>query len=146
MLEDGFGYFEGEPCGREGCTGTIREKFKECSCSCHISAPCAACETPLEYCDTCDWDAEEEKREYELACPKSFAPFKLPDPPPRDPTKVNYTYTCLAGYWNQIRGSYPEGMSFSEALKTFGFSKYNMVQVKSHNPELRTFTLTYSND
>lgn len=58
-----IGYSEGEKCNRLGCLGIIRAYGSD-SCSCHINPPCSSCTTAREYCPECDWDAEEEDREY----------------------------------------------------------------------------------
>lgn len=48
-------YGEGEVCGRDGCTGHIKRHEVE-NCSCHISPPCGACTSPLNFCPECDWE------------------------------------------------------------------------------------------
>ena len=57
MME--HGYCEGEKCGRDGCAGKIQMRSPD-NCSCHLSAPCGACTSPRCYCDSCDWDEEDE--------------------------------------------------------------------------------------
>lgn len=57
------GYSLGDKCNRNGCEGIIMEHDLEGGCSCHINPPCSYCETPKEFCPTCNWDAAEEKRE-----------------------------------------------------------------------------------
>lgn len=64
-------YFEpGDPCPLDGCDGTLREGQIE-NCSCHISAPCSACENSGCECDTCDFDSaadwKDERRRERLA-------------------------------------------------------------------------------
>ncbi len=54
-----LGLCEGDDCCRDGCAGKIRERKPE-NCSCHINPPCSACMAPRGYCDTCDWDEEDE--------------------------------------------------------------------------------------
>ena len=49
---------EGDPCGREGCTGTMVLTEAE-NCSCHISPPCGACLSVRFVCQECEWDEEE---------------------------------------------------------------------------------------
>jgi hypothetical protein len=56
-VEDG-GMCEGDTCLRYGCEGKIRKQ--EGSCSCHNNPPCSYCTANNQYCDTCDWDEEEE--------------------------------------------------------------------------------------
>lgn len=53
------GYCEGDQCNRDGCTGSIQMRSPD-NCSCHLSAPCSACTSPRCYCDTCEWDEEDE--------------------------------------------------------------------------------------
>lgn len=43
---------EGEICNRDDCTGVI-EFDSSLPCSCHISAPCSACETAPLVCPEC---------------------------------------------------------------------------------------------
>ena len=62
----GEGFSKGEICNRNNCDGTIMNKGKDGSCSCHIHPPCGYCETPDEYCPKCGWDSLEEKEEYKL--------------------------------------------------------------------------------
>ena len=57
--ETEIGYCEGDVCGRNGCRGIIEARSVE-NCSCHISPPCGACTSPREYCDECEWDAEDD--------------------------------------------------------------------------------------
>lgn len=58
------GYCKGDTCNRDGCKGIIEEHDIDGCCSCHSNPPCSYCTTPKEYCPECDWDAEEEAREY----------------------------------------------------------------------------------
>jgi hypothetical protein len=61
-IQDRFssvGYELGDICGREGCTGIIKERPVE-NCSCHLCAPCGACASPRQYCPECGYDAREE--------------------------------------------------------------------------------------
>lgn len=60
MEELKLGYEAGETCNRDGCKGTISEKYVDGSCSCHSNPPCSYCTTVREYCDECDWDLAEE--------------------------------------------------------------------------------------
>lgn len=57
------GFFKGDICNRNECKGVISEYEKEGSCSCHIHPPCGYCEEPNAYCETCGWDAKEERDE-----------------------------------------------------------------------------------
>lgn len=53
------GYCEGERCGRDDCDGEIQIR-DAVNCSCHLNAPCSACTSPRCYCDSCDWDEEDD--------------------------------------------------------------------------------------
>ena len=59
-INKNIGIYQGDTCNRDGCTGTIQRRERQESCSCHINPPCGACTTPREYCDTCNWDAQDE--------------------------------------------------------------------------------------
>lgn len=48
---------EGETCNRNGCGGTMDWPKVE-NCSCHISAPCGACENNPLTCDQCGAEVE----------------------------------------------------------------------------------------
>lgn len=62
-----IGYTKGEKCSRNGCNGIIDEHDKDGGCSCHISPPCGHCTTDTSYCPECDWSAEEEQEQYDIA-------------------------------------------------------------------------------
>lgn len=53
------GFEKGEVCGRNGCTGIIKERDRGV-CSCHINPPCAACTEEVAYCEECGWDSAED--------------------------------------------------------------------------------------
>lgn len=51
---------EGDPCGIDGCSGTLTIKPTE-NCACHIAPPCGACvEAPI-WCATCGREVEDDE-------------------------------------------------------------------------------------
>lgn len=129
-----FGQEEGEICWRNGCDGII-EVYPRGDCSCHISPPCGECTRPREFCNTCDWNAEDEANAEYLngfraivdkkseAC---WAPVKGNwERRPLDPRKIDYHVIATGSGSTQIcEGVYPEGMTRDEVRKlvngTFG--------------------------
>lgn len=70
-----FGYQKGDVCGRDGCTGIIKEREVNGCCSCHLSAPCSYSTTPRGYCPECGWDsADDELLASRSASVSSFFP------------------------------------------------------------------------
>ena len=136
-MADKFGSEEGEICGRNGCAGVIKIHPVE-NCSCHISPPCGACTTPREYCDNCDWNAEEEDRSFYLngfrcvAVDKEDArkgiysetPLVKWERSPLDPTKIDYHTHPHTNSSQLCIGVYPEGTTSAQVLAlvkgTFG--------------------------
>lgn len=61
QTDDNLGYEEGETCNRNGCTGVIEWYESESgNCSCHLNAPCSACENAEAYyqCTKCDYQSD----------------------------------------------------------------------------------------
>lgn len=58
MPGDRVGYSLGEICNRGGCVGVLDLRPVE-NCSCHISAPCGACENSKLFCTVCGRESED---------------------------------------------------------------------------------------
>lgn len=120
-MSEEFGWCEGDTCGREGCKGEIQMRKAE-NCSCHLNAPCGACTAPRQYCDTCEWD--EENEEIPAPAPYTGKPWKPEEPRPLDPTKVDWRYIPHTHFTMIKEGVYPQHMSRAEVEKevvgTFG--------------------------
>jgi rRNA maturation protein Nop10 len=50
-------YEEGDTCPE--CGGTMELIFPAENCSCHLSAPCIACENNVPKCPDCGWSENE---------------------------------------------------------------------------------------
>jgi len=57
LLPKPFGCEPGLVCGRNGCTGSIRERPPE-NCTCHIAPPCGDCTENRTYCPVCGWEGK----------------------------------------------------------------------------------------
>jgi len=55
-----IGDYEGEVCGRRGCTGVIRFRESDAQCSCHINPPCSACTDKVLECPECEITSEDD--------------------------------------------------------------------------------------
>jgi len=92
------------------------------NCSCHISPPCSSCTAPRNYCDTCEWDEEDE--EIPAPAPYTGKPWKPEEPRPLDPTKVDWRYVPHTNFTMIKEGVYPVHMTAAEVEKevrgTFG--------------------------
>lgn len=116
-----FGFCEGDTCNREGCEGVIQMR-KAVNCSCHLNAPCSACTAPRQYCDTCEWDEEDE----EIPAPEPYKGevWKPVPPSPLDPSRVDWRYIPHTHFTMIKEGVYPEHMTREEVAKevvgTFG--------------------------
>jgi hypothetical protein len=108
---------EGDTCGRGGCSGEIQQDPTE-NCSCHINPPCSACTSPREFCDTCDWRAEDDD---------AYVPApSAPDCPrgdlrdthltPLDTTRIDYRCSSHSGCSMRKVGVFPYGTD-KKALK-----------------------------
>ena len=120
-MSDELGWCEGDTCNREGCEGVIQMRKAE-NCSCHLNAPCSACTAPRQYCDTCDWDEEDE----EIPAPEPYKGEVWKPAPIRqlDPTRVDWRYIPHTHFTMIKEGVYPEQMTRAEVEKevvgTFG--------------------------
>ena len=56
MIDEDMHLEEGGTCPCEGCKGTLEAGEPE-GCSCHLSAPCSACENAGYVCSTCGFDS-----------------------------------------------------------------------------------------
>lgn len=54
------GVYEGEVCGRDGCSGVLEAHPHPGGCTCFQSAPCSVCTVNRQYCPTCEWEAQDE--------------------------------------------------------------------------------------
>lgn len=124
------GYEKGDVCGRNGCTGIIREhEDSERGCSCHINPPCSYCTTAHEYCPVCDWDGEEEQAEYEQQIAARTKAQRQTWYQPRtvrslDPTKIDFIRKGHTNASMKVEGVYPPNTAIEEVEKlvrgTFG--------------------------
>jgi len=135
-----LGYLSGEVCERNGCQGVIEEKESDGCCSCHIAPPCSYCETPLEHCPECDWDALEELEaeqhaiwqaamtktpEQKAAERRYWELTKIKHMAKRfDPTKINSRIRSHTHFSQIVEGWFPSHMSREDVRKhangTFG--------------------------
>ena len=91
-------------------------------CSCHISAPCAACVDQKLTCDACGFkDDPEPHRDVPVAPGLAMREYA---PRPLDPTKIDWRNEIHTSSSMIKKGVYPEGVSQEEVRKvvngTFG--------------------------
>lgn len=143
---DDIKYGEGEVCGRDGCTGHI-ERHRVENCSCHISPPCSACTSPLNFCPVCDWEecddpmpepvppTQRQKDEW-AAQAALWKPRTLAD---LDGSKIDWIHVPHDSTCSMIKeGKFPAGTSMEDLRKavngTFGGSFQRLVQPENGNP------------
>lgn len=126
----GFGYAEGDECGRDGCKGVIAVHPSE-NCSCHISPPCFSCTSPRNYCPDCDWHEKHDPLVImEVSAIHLYQGFVERNKRILDPTKIDYRIEMHSSSSQLCIGVYPEGTTFKEVEAvvkgTFGgrFNKF----------------------
>lgn len=105
-----FGYCEGDTCDRKGCKGVIQMRPSE-NCSCHINPPCGSCTAPRHFCDTCEWDEEDDEivNDFVVNIDKATGTYRSWEPRPLDATKIDW-HSKSHTYSSMIKeGVYPEG-------------------------------------
>lgn len=112
---------EGDVCGREGCEGVIKLQ-KSQNCSCHLSAPCSSCMDVRLFCPDCDW--VDEGLDQPEPTQSSAEIWKLYEPRPLDPTRIDWRDKSHSSCSMIKEGVYPEGTTREEVLAkvngTFG--------------------------
>lgn len=144
-----FGYQKGDVCGRNGCTGIIKEREVSGCCSCHLSAPCSYCTTPRGYCPECGWDsADGELLALKGASAWSFFPrtyFSLQEQFDRlADGEFGYVVWATFGTGQVVRGKHG-GLSREEIKRRLGCADvYSMAQFKEYSDS--EFMLSYFTD
>ena len=110
----------------------------DCSCSCHLCAPCAKCTDDREECPKCG----------EIYSPE-YVPLEKSTydrPLPRCPIDAGIDYTVTrAGGWVQVRGTKREGLTTDMVKDRLGnFDKYHMFKFKLWGAN--TFSASWCSD
>lgn len=113
--DDDVGYVTGDRCNRRHCQGVIEERRIE-DCSCHIAPPCSACTEPRGYCNTCGWDARDDRpfNDHIVNVDKASGTWRTWSLRPLDPTKIDYHNKPHTHFSQILEGVYPEGTTREE--------------------------------
>lgn len=122
---EGFGYEEGDLCGRNYCKGLIAIHPAE-NCSCHIAPPCGSCTAPRAFCPVCDWQEKDDR--WELGVVANLKPgqqvYHSWAQRALDPTKIDYRVIPHTHFTQICEGVYPDGTTSEQVREkvdgTFG--------------------------
>lgn len=134
------GFYEEGDCCPECHKGKLHYPEVK-NCSCHISAPCAACENNRLECNVCGYQPDEPEHRYLPVTPPQFGPFilqRFDRPRKLDSFRIDYRVKQHTAFSQICEGVYPEGTtreevemrvrgSFGGRFECFGNGKFKYI-------------------